>query len=130
MVAGDVAGYVATRVRLRQTDAARPPARPPVGRRRSRDQRGVNIVAVVDVAPFVVFLLVGAVAGRFLPGSAAWLLALFPPVAHFGLSVLTGRAGDDLLSYVLPVNLLLLGLAILGLLGGRALRRRTHPVSH
>jgi hypothetical protein len=55
-------------------------------------------VAVVDVAPFVVFLLLGAVAGRFLPGSAAWLLALFPPVAHFGLSVLTGRAGDDLLS--------------------------------
>lgn len=86
-------------------------------------------MAVVDVAPFAVFVLVGAVAGRFLPGSAAWLLALFPPVAHFGLSVLTGRAGDDLLSYVVPVNLLLLGVAVLGLLGGRALRRRTRPLS-
>lgn len=86
-------------------------------------------MAVIDIAPFVACLLVGAVAGRFLPGSAAWLLALFPPVAHFALSVLTGRAGDDLLSYVVPVNMLLLGLAVLGLLGGRALRRRTRPMS-
>ncbi len=86
-------------------------------------------MAVIDVAPFAVFLLVGGVAGRFLPGSAAWVLALSLPVAHFGLSLLTGRAGDDLLSYVVPVNLLLLGLAVLGLLGGRSLRRRRRPSS-
>lgn len=86
-------------------------------------------MAVIDAAPFVGFLLVGAAAGRFGPWSAAWLLALFPPVAHFGLSVLTGRAGDDLLSYVLLVNLPLLGLAVLGLLGGQRLRRRTRPLS-
>ncbi len=47
-------------------------------------------MAVIDIAPFVACLLVGAVTGRFLAGSAAWLLALSPPVAHFGLSVLTG----------------------------------------
>ncbi len=81
-------------------------------------------MAVVDVAPFVVFLLVGVVAGRFLSGSIAWFLALSLPVAHFGLSLLTGRAGNDLLSYVVPVNLLLLAIAVLGLLGGRSLRRR------
>ncbi len=86
-------------------------------------------VTVVDVAPFVVVLLVGAGAGRFVPGSAAWFIALLPPVAHFALSVLTGRAGEDLLSYVVPVNLVLLGLALMGLLSGQALRRRTRPLS-
>jgi hypothetical protein len=91
--------------------------------------RGVSAVAVIDVAPFVFFLLVGAVAGRFPPGLAAWFLALFPPVALLGLSVLTGRAAEDLLSHVVPVNLLLLGLAVLGVLGGRSLRRRTRPMS-
>lgn len=84
-------------------------------------------MAVVDVAPFVVVLVIGVLAGRFLTGSVAWLAALTPPVAHFALSVLTGRAGDDLFSYVVPVNLLLLGLAVLGLLGGWALRRRKGP---
>ena len=81
-------------------------------------------MAVIDVAPFVAFLLLGVLAGSLLPGLAAWLLALAPPLAHFGLSVLTGRAGDDLLSYVVPVNLLLVGLAGSGVLVGRALRRR------
>jgi len=98
-------------------------------RRRSLGRKGVSSVAVVDVAPFVVFLVVGAVAGRFLSGSAAWLVALFPPAVHLGLSVVTGRAGEDLFSYVVPVNLLLLGLAALGLLAGRALRRRTRATS-
>lgn len=84
-------------------------------------------MAVVDVAPFVVLLLIGVLAGRFLTGPVAWLAALAPPVAHFALSVLTGRAGDDLFSYVVPMNLLLLGLAVLGLFGGRALGRRRAP---
>lgn len=51
---------------------------------------GVGTVALVDLTPFVVFLLVGVVAGRFLSGAVAWLLALSPPVAHLGLGVLTG----------------------------------------
>jgi len=74
---------------------------------------------------------VGAVAERFLSGSAAWFTALFPlpPVAHVGLSVLNGGAGEDLLSYHVPVNFLLLGLAVVGLLSGRALHRRTRPHS-
>ncbi len=95
----------------------------------SLNRKEVSTVAVVDVAPFVVFPLVGAVAGRLLSGSAAWALALLPPAAHFGLSVVTGRAEEDFLSYVVPVNLLLLGLAALGLLGGRVLRRRTRTSS-
>jgi hypothetical protein len=59
-----------------------------------------------------------------LPGRLAWLLVLFPPVAHVAVSVLTGRAMEGLLSYVVPVNLLPLGIAVLGLHGGQTLRRR------
>jgi hypothetical protein len=36
--------------------------------------------------------------------------------------VVTGRASEDFLDYVLPVNVLLLGIAIIGLLSGRRLR--------
>ena len=98
----------------------------PFRRSRSLVKKGVSLVGAVDVAPFVAFILVGALAGRFLPTSAAWLIALVLPVAHFGVSVFTGRAGEDLLSYVVPVNLVLLALAVLGLLAGRARHRRRH----
>lgn len=93
------------------------------GVREARARGAVSGVAVVDAAPFVVVVLIGVLAGRFPTGSGAWLVALAPPVAHFALSVLTGRAGDDFLSYVVPVNLLLLGLAVLGLVGAWGLRR-------
>jgi len=45
---------------------------------------------------------------------------------HFALSIVTGRAKKDLFAYVVPVNLVLLGLAVIGLLGGRWLRGRRH----
>jgi hypothetical protein len=82
---------------------------------------------LVDFAPFVVVLLVGAVAGAFVPGHLAWWVALFVPAAHFALSVVTGRASEDSVDYVLPVNVLLLGIAIIGLLSGRRLRLRLNP---
>lgn len=61
------------------------------------------------------------------------------PLGHFVLSIVTGRAREGFLSYVVPVNLLLLALAVIGVLAGRRLRRfvssgreesaRTRPMS-
>ncbi len=79
---------------------------------------------VIDIAPFGAFLLVGVVSGRWVAGSWACLIGLALPVAHLVLSVVTGRAGDDLFSYVLPVNAALLGSGALGVLAGRSLRPR------
>ncbi len=79
---------------------------------------------VIDIAPFGVFLLAGVICGRWVAGSWAWVIGLGLPVAHLVLSVVTGRAGDDLFSYVLPVNAALLGFGVLGILAGRSLRRR------
>ena len=45
------------------------------------------------------------------------------PVAHFMLGVLTGRASEGVLTHVVPVNLILLGLAASGVLFGRSWRR-------
>lgn len=81
-------------------------------------------MAAIDLAPFFVVFLVGLGCGRLLPRNAAWLVALTLPVAHFLVSVVTGRAGEDLLTYVVPVNLGLLGLAGAGVLIGRSWRRR------
>ncbi len=81
-------------------------------------------MAAVHLAPFFVVFLVGFVCGRLLPSNAAWFIALALPAAHFIVSVVTGRAGEDLLTYVVPVNLALLGLAGTGALIGRAWRRR------
>ena len=81
-------------------------------------------MSLVDLAPFFVVFLVGAVAGRLLAGRLAWSVALIVPVVHVALSIATGRANEDLVAYVVPVNLLLLGMAIFGLLGGRWLQSR------
>lgn len=82
-------------------------------------------MSLVDFAPFFVVFLVGAAAGRLLTGRLAWSVALFVPVMHFALSIVTGRAKEDLLAYVVPVNVVLLGIAIIGLIGGRWLRGRS-----
>ena len=74
---------------------------------------------VIDVAPFAAFLLAGVVCGRWVAGPWAWGIGLALPVAHLVLSVVTGRAGDDLGGYVLLVNAALLGLGAVGVLGGR-----------
>ncbi len=81
-------------------------------------------MSLVDFAPFFVVFLVGAVAGRLLAGRLAWSVALIVPVVHFALSIVTGRANEDFFAYVVPVNILLLGIAIIGLLSGRWLRGR------
>lgn len=78
----------------------------------------------VDWAPFFVVLLVGAAAGALLAGRLAWVVAVFLPVAHFILSIAMGRAGENFLGHVVPVNLVLLAIAVIGVLGGRWLRRR------
>lgn len=83
-------------------------------------------MSLLDIAPFFVVFLVGVAAGHLLAGRWAWSVALFVPVMHFALSIVTGRAKEDLFAYVVPVNLVLLGLAIIGLLGGRWLRGRRH----
>jgi hypothetical protein len=79
-------------------------------------------MALVDLAPFFVVLFIGAAAGRLLPGRVAWPGALLLPVGHFILSIATGRAREGFLSYVVPINLVLLALAVVGMLGGRWLR--------
>ncbi len=80
-------------------------------------------VSVVDVAPFAVVFLVALFCGRVMRGWVAWLLGLALPLGHFVLSIATGRAGDDLLSYVVPVNVVLLVIAGVAVLLGRSWRR-------
>ncbi len=80
-------------------------------------------MAATDVAPFIAVFIVGAVAGRLIAGRLAWVVALAFLVAHFLLSVGTGRAGDELFAYVVPVNIVLLVLAAFGAGVGRAARR-------
>lgn len=75
-------------------------------------------MTLVDFAPFFVVFLVGVVAGRLMAGSLAWSVALMVPVVHFALSIVTGRANEVFFAYVVPVNILLLGIAIIGLLAG------------
>lgn len=80
-------------------------------------------MSVVDVAPFAVVFLVGLFCGRVLRGWLAWAVGLALPVGHFLLSVATGRAGEELVSYVIPVNVVLLVVAGVGVLSGRYWRR-------
>lgn len=80
-------------------------------------------MAVLHLSPFFVAFLVGFGCGRLLPRNAAWLPALALPAAHFVVSVVTGRAGEELLTYVVPVNLALFGLTGAGVLIGGAWRR-------
>ena len=80
-------------------------------------------MSATDIVPFFAFFLAGAASGRFVPGRPAWVIGLALPVAHFMLSIVTGRASEDLLTYVVPVNLILLGLAASGVLLGRSWRR-------
>lgn len=49
-------------------------------------------------------------------GRLAWSVALIVPIVHFALSIVTGRANEQFFAYVVPVNILLLGSAIIGLL--------------
>ena len=86
--------------------------------------RDGSAMSVVDWAPFLVVLTAGVVAGALLTERLAWVIAASLPLGHFVLSIVTGRAREDFLSYVVPVNLLLLALAVFGVLAGRRLRRR------
>jgi len=81
-------------------------------------------MSVVDWAPFLVVFTAGVAAGALLTERLAWVIAASLPLGHFVLSIVTGRAREDFLSYVVPVNLLLLALAVIGVLAGRRLRRR------
>ena len=84
-------------------------------------------MGLVDIAPFIVVFLLGAAAGRLFSGRLVWLVALALPILHFALSVLTGRAGDELFTYVLPANVALGVLAVVGVFAGQWLsghRRR------
>ncbi len=83
-------------------------------------------MTVVDIAPFFAALVAGAACGRWIPGRWAWIVGLVLPVAHFLLSVATGRASEGFATYVVPVNVALLALAALGVLAGRSLRQRAH----
>lgn len=78
----------------------------------------------VDIAPFLVVFVVGAAAGRFTAGRMAWWIAAIIPGAHFVLSIVTGRTSEEFLGYVVPVNIVLLGVAVVGVLTGRWLRGR------
>ena len=81
-------------------------------------------MSVVDWAPFLVVFLVAAAAGIFFRGRLASVIAVSLPIAHFILSIATDRANEDLLNYVVPVNLVLLAIAVIGVLGGHWLRKR------
>lgn len=81
-------------------------------------------MSVVDWGPFLVVFLVAAAAGILFTGIVAWAIAVFLPIAHFILSIATGRANEDFLNYVVPVNLVLLAIAVIGVLGGHWLRNR------
>lgn len=81
----------------------------------------------VDVAPFVVVFFVGLASGRFLHGRWAWA-GLVLPLLHLVVSIMTGRAGDDLLTYVIPINAFLLGIAAGGIVAGRAWRHSARDV--
>ncbi len=80
-------------------------------------------MSLVDVAPFVAVFVVGLFFGRMIRGRAAWAVGLALPVGHFLLSIATGRAGDELFSYVIPVNAVLLVIAAVAVLVGRSWRR-------
>jgi hypothetical protein len=81
-------------------------------------------MTVVDWAPLLVVFTAGVAAGVLLTERLAWVTAASLPLGHFVLSIVTGRAREGLLGYVVPVNLLLLGLAVVGVLAGRRLRKR------
>lgn len=81
-------------------------------------------MSVVDWAPFLVVFLVAAAAGILFTARLAWVIAVFLPIAHFILSLTTGRANEDFLNYVVPVNLVLLAIAVIGVIGGHWLRKR------
>lgn len=81
-------------------------------------------MSVVDWAPFLVVFLVAAAAGVLFTGRLALVIAVFLPLAHFIFSIATGRANEDFLNYVVPVNLVLLAIAVIGVLGGHGLRKR------
>jgi hypothetical protein len=85
---------------------------------------GHDPVSVVDWAPFLVAFIFGAAAGAIFAGRSAWVMAVSLPVAHFVLSIATGRAREGFLDYVVPVNLALLVIAVIGVLAGRRLRPR------
>lgn len=76
-------------------------------------------MTVIDVAPFIVAFIVGVLCGRFIASGLAWVVAVALPTAHFVLSVVTGRAGEDLLSYVIPINAALACAAAAGVVLGR-----------
>ena len=76
-------------------------------------------MSAVDVGPFIAVLIVGLVCGRFVRSRRAWAVALALPAAHFVLSVVTGRADEDLFSYVIPINAALACLAAVGVVLGR-----------
>ncbi len=78
----------------------------------------------VDVAPFFVAVLIGVAAGCLFRGRWAWACLAFP-LTHLLVSVLTGRAGEDLFTYVVPVNAVLGLVTVVGLVLGRLLRKRT-----
>jgi hypothetical protein len=77
----------------------------------------------VDVAPFFVAMLIGVAAGCLLR-RWAWACLAFP-LTHLLVSVLTGRAGEDLFTYVVPVNAVLGLVTVVGVVLGRLLRKRT-----
>lgn len=81
-------------------------------------------MSVVDWAPFLVVFLVAAAAGVLIKGRLAWVIAVSLPFAHFIFSIATGRASEDFLTYVVPVNLVLLAIAVIGVLGGHWLGKR------
>lgn len=79
----------------------------------------------VDVAPFVAVLIIGFAAGRLLPGRWPWACLVFP-AAHLFVSIASGRAGDDLWSYVIPINAILAALTVGGMFVGRLRRRNLY----
>lgn len=71
------------------------------------DGRRCSSVTAIDVGPFIVVFVVGVLCGRLIASRVAWAAALALPAAHFILSVVSGRVGDDLFSYVIPINIAL-----------------------
>ena len=106
------------------TSPTRRPAPAELCRHRTDGLHVLSLTAI-DVGPFIATFVIGVLCGRFVASRTAWVVAFGLPVAHFVLSAATGRAGEDLFSYVVPINIALAFAAGVGVAVGRRWPRGT-----